>query len=147
MFRHTSALTSPNQCSTFSFPSAGFQEASLQMGSLVVPSTLAIRSIEDAYNTMLKTNNMLGNPDAGSQIPLKEYCADITRTGAVSGDDKIIATSKFLLAFSLEQVLQAEHTMLQGLNTLQNNSQISLRCSLIGQQQPLGGSETADTAC
>lgn len=145
VLRHTASLNSSNQCSTFSFPSAGFQQARLQLGSMSVPTTTPVRSIEDAYYTMLKANNMQGNVDYGNAISLKEYCADISRTGADA--QKVSAPSKFILAFNLAQVLQS-NDLLQGLNTLMNNSNIQLVADLRGERK-IGGNagESVDNKC
>lgn len=138
LFRHRASLNSASHCSTFSFQNPGFQQARLQLGSMSVPTANPIRSIEDAYYTLLKSNNMQGNPDYGNAISLKDYCADISRTGTSAS--KVIASSKFILAFSLEQVLQANQDLLQGLNTLQNNSNVQLVIDARGTYTPDGTS-------
>jgi len=86
--------------------------------------------------------------DTGSAISLKEFCGDIYRTGA-TGADIIKHPSKFILGFSLEQVLQGNQDLLQGLNTLQNNSVIQLVIDLKGGAKIFGKTteEEADNAC
>lgn len=57
----------------------------------------------------------------------------------VAGDDRVFSPSKFILAFSLEQVLQGNNDLLQGVNTLQNNSNINLVVDCRGTYKPTTG--------